>query len=229
MAVRACARWAVRRMTLPSPRHRPFRGGPDGGPGGSGQGGAGSAWFTTLARQSRSAPELLASALGRRVIAHPLRHHRLTPTAPMPALRLPDDLDDLHGVEGVEGVEGVVLDEHLFIDARPPHPSLGLSYALIVPGRLPADVRSALHGERTLDQLLDAVEVSWSSETLDAEELTTGAASFSAAAPPDTPMLRLTRRLALTGIPVAIVLDEIPQPRPPGSPTREREPPLTHP
>lgn len=220
MAVRACARWAVRRMTPPFPGHRPFWGGTDGGTSGGGHGGAGSAWFTMLARQSRSAPELLASALGRRAVVHPLRHHKLTPTAPMAALRLPD---------GPDSVEGVVLDEHLLVDARPPHPSLGLSYALIVPGRLPAGVRSALHGERTIDQLLEAAAAPWTSETLDSEELTAGAASFSAAAPPDTPMLRLTRRLSVVGTPVAIVLDEIPEPRLPRTTAPEWEPPLTHP
>jgi hypothetical protein len=155
-----------------------------------------------LARQSRSAPELLASVLGRRVIIHPLRQYKLTPTAaPMAALRL------------IEGLDGVVLDEHLLVDARPPHLTLGLSYALVVPSRLPANVRSVLHGERTLGQLLDAVAAFWTSETLDAEELTADAASFPAARPPDTPMLRLTRRLSLIGTPVAIVVDEIPQPR----------------
>lgn len=163
--------------------------------------GAGWVWFTMLARRSRSAPELLASVLGHRVIVHPLRHHRLTPTAAMAALWLPD------------GPDGVVLDEHLLIDARPPHLSLGLSYALVVPGRLPADVRSALHGGRTLDQLLEAASAFWSSEILDVEELTVDAASFPVAAPPDTRMLRLTRRLSLMGTPVAIVVDEIPQPR----------------
>lgn len=208
MAVRTRARWAVHRMTLPPSRRRPYSGGFSGSTS-SGPGGASSAWFTMLARHSRSAPELLASALGRHVIAHPLRHHRLTPTAPMAALRLLNDM---------EGVDGVVLDEHLLIDARPPHLSLGLSYALIVPGRLPAGVRSALHGERTLDQLLDAAAASWTSETLDAEELTAGVASFSAAAPPDTPTLRLTRRLSLIDTPVAIVVDEIPQPPLPHEP-----------
>lgn len=191
--------WAnrvVRRMTPPLPNRSS-----------TGTGTSTSGWtrFSVLARQSRSAPELLGSVLGHRVIVHPLRHYELVPTAPMPALWLPDHLD------------GVLLDEHLLIDASPPHLTLGLSYALVVPGRLPANVRSALHGERTVDQLLDAVAAFWTSETLDAEELTAEAASFPTDRSPDTPMLRLTRRLSLIGTPVAIVVDELPQPPDPAT------------
>lgn len=161
-------------------------------------------WFATLARQSRSTPELLGSALGRRIIVHPLRHHEFTPWAPLAALRLLGDQD-------------VALDEHLLIDASPPHLALGLSSALIVPGRLPANVRTALHHERTLDQLLEATAAFWTSETLHAEELTAEAASFPTNRPADTPMLRLSRRLSVIGTPVAVVVDEILQPHLPAA------------
>lgn len=171
-------------------------------------------WFATLARQSRSTPELLGSVLGRRVIVHPLRHHEFTPRAPLAALRLLGDND-------------VALDEHLLIDASPPHLALGLSSALIVPGRLPANVRAALYQERTLDQLLEAAAAFWTSETLEAEELTAEAASFPANQSPDTPMLRLTRRVSLIGTPVAVVVDEIPQPHLPAAACGEGAP-LAH-
>lgn len=171
-------------------------------------------WFVALARQSRSTPELLGSVLGRRIIVHPLRRHQVTPQAPLATLRL-------------SGGDPVALDEHLLVDTDPPHLALGLSSAVIVLGRLPAEVRSALHEDRVLAQLLDATAAFWTSETLDVEELTAAAASFPTDRAPDTPMLRLTRRLSLIGSPIAVVIDEIPQPPLPRS--ADARTPLAHP
>lgn len=170
--------------------------------------------YVALARQSRTASELLGSLLGRRIIVYLLRHHEFTPRIPLERLRMRDP-------------EPVAGEEHLLIDGAPPHRTLGVTSALVVPGRLPAGVRwTPEHRAYPLCQLLDASGAFWTSETLEMEELTVGAASFPADNPPDTRMLRLTRRLSLIGTPVAIVLDEIPQPQPPADPAQDAEVPL---
>lgn len=176
------------------------------------------AWFVAVARQSTSAVELLRSALSRRVIVHSVRHHDFLPDVPLERLRMLGD------------VEAVALDEHLLIDGEPPHPTLGLSSALVVPGRLPASVRPAFdRHEHTIAELLDAAGSFWTAEALEVEQLAVGGASFPSERSPDTRMLRLTRRLSVIGTPVAIVLDEIPEPRLPRSTAQQREVPLTHP
>lgn len=201
MVGRVCAN-RVRRMTRPLPRRL----------------GAAAedtwAWFAALATQSRSASEL-GSVLGRRIIVHPLRHHEFTPKVPLERLQM------------LGAVEPVALEEHLLIDGDPPHLALGLSSALVVPGRLPPDVRwGAEHRDHPVGQLLDASGSFWTADLLQVEELTAAAASFPSDRSPDTRMLRLTRRLSLIGTPVAVVLDEIPEPRQPVSPARDEGAPL---
>jgi hypothetical protein len=177
-------------------------------------------WFVALARQSKSGSELLESVLRRPLMIHPLRHRDRVPVVAPPALRSGEA-----EAEADTEVDAVALDEYLLLGADFPHPTLGLSSALVLPARLPRAVGQALERRtESVDRLLEISGSFWTSETLELTELTVDGASFPAERAPDTRMLRLTRRLSLIGTPVAVIVEEIPlPPLPAGGPVTPME------
>lgn len=200
---------ALRRMTSDLPRRAPA---------------PGQDWgrFLTLAESSRSAAELLAAVLHRPVSTRLVRNEVLTVRKPLHPLQLAD------------GEHPVRVLEHELVDPRRPHPPLGLTSALLVATRLPTEVRGpARRGQDTLTTLLDHAGTFWSAQTEHIEQLTAAHASYATGRAADVPVVRLTRLLHLLTGPVAVVIDELPQPllppaaahTPPTTPPGARDPP----
>ena len=125
-------------------------------------------WFVALARQSKSGCELLESVLGRPLMIHPLRHRDRLPLGPPPVLRSSPEVGEV-----------AALDEYLMLGADFPHPTLGLSSALVVPCRLPRGVGQALERRtQSVDRLLEISGSFWTSETVELTELTVVGVGF---------------------------------------------------
>lgn len=179
--------------------------------------------FLALARQSRSAGELLIAVLHRPVYGWRVTDHLLTPSKPLTALQLT--------VGEQEAAAPVRIVEHRLIDSQPPHRAVAFCSTAMVPGRLPPPLRAAARdSDDALAAVLQRAGAYWTAETLQLEQLHTGDASWGPGRDPGTPMIRLTRVLYLIGAPVALVVEEIPLPAPPartaaGLPGGGRSPP----
>ncbi len=98
-------------------------------------------------------------------------------------------------------------------DSLPPHLPVAVAWALIVPWRLPADVREALqHSHEPLDRLLGLHRVAWVAQPIDASTESAGMASTAFPwAAPDALVIEQARLVLLDSVvPVATTIEEIP-------------------
>lgn len=200
--IRSTRCWAGRRMTPVVPRRVPSD--------------PAERWgrFLTIATRCRSAEELLAAMLPGPVTARQISNHVYVPAAPLVPLQL------------APGEHPVRVVEHLLLDAQQPRPAVGLSSAVLVPIRLPAQIRRpAGRGEQTIGRLLERSGAYWTAETSQVEQLHAADASYDTGRDADVPTVRLTRLLSLLGTPVAIVVEEIPLPEPSAGAAARSPPP----
>lgn len=162
---------------------------------------AGPAWrlFALLVRRGRSATELVEDLLGRPVLAGLVGTGELRRVAPPGLARL--------------GTTGPVLRRHVLLrDSLPPHLPVAVSWSLVVPWRLPAEVAAALRaGGEPLDRLLTARGLDWTAEPVETEVVPVEEAStpFPWAAA-GTSLVEQARVVRLAGRPVAVTVDELP-------------------
>jgi hypothetical protein len=164
-------------------------------------GGATTGWrlFALLVRRARGPTDLLEDLLGRSVRSRLLDAGELSHVAPPGLVRL--------------GTEGPVLRRHLVLtDSLPPHLPVAVSWSVVVPSRLPADVAAAVRsGAEPLDRLLDERGLTWTADPVETEILPAGEASVDFRwAAPGARLVEQARVLRLGSLPVATVLDEIP-------------------
>lgn len=169
------------------------------------------AWrlFALLVRRARGTTELVEDLLGRPVRASLLGGGELRRVAPPGLARL--------------GTTGPVLRRHVLLsDSRPPHLPVAVSWSLVVPWRLPAEVAAALRaGPEPLDRLLAERGLAWTAEPVESEVAPTAEASttfgWTAAG---SWLVEQARVLHLHARPVAVTVDELPflAPRDPDAP-----------
>jgi hypothetical protein len=148
--------------------------------------------FVVLARESRSAGELLAAVLHRPVRAEPVGNR-------------------VFEIQANRDRRVVRVVQHRLVDSRAPGRALALCATALVGARLPDCIRpAARRGSEPLSELLDRAGAFWTPETLEVEQLPKDAGR-----PGGGPVVRLTRRLFLLGTPVADVVEDITFPEPP--------------
>lgn len=175
---------------------------PPGAAEGAGRPGAGSvAWrlFALLVRRSRGPTELMEDLLGRPVRSRLLGDGELARVAPPGLVRL--------------GTTGPVLRRHVLLaDSMPPHLPVAVSWALVVPWRLPAEVAAALRsGAEPLDRLLTERDLAWTTYPVESEVLPVEEASTTfpwAAA--GSSLVEQARVVHFGSHPVATTVDEVP-------------------
>jgi hypothetical protein len=106
-----------------------------------------------------------------------------------------------------------VFYRHLTLDdSLPPHLPVAVHWALVVPDRLPAEVRTALsEAIEPLDRLLNRHGLPWSVEALEGAASSVEAASTEFGwAEPGTPLVEQVCLIRLDAMPLAVTIDEVP-------------------
>jgi hypothetical protein len=169
------------------------------------------AWrlFALLVRRSRGPTELVEDLLGRPVRSRVIGEGELARLAPPGLARL--------------DTTGPVLRRHVLLsDSLPPHLPVAVTWSVVVVGRLPDAVASALRsGPEPLDRLLTEHGLPWTTRPVEWEALPVEEASTPFAwAPPGTSLVEQARVVHLDALPVATTIDEVPflPPRDPDTP-----------
>jgi hypothetical protein len=117
--------------------------------------------------------------------------------------------------EGPLRTAGPVVFRHVqLVDQPPPHRPLAVCWELIVPDRLPAPVRRRLPvSDEPLDRLLTLYGASWRGEVCPEEGTVAPIAEASCDlswAAPGGAVVEVLRRATVRGVPVAVLIDELP-------------------
>jgi hypothetical protein len=169
------------------------------------------AWrlFVLLVRHSAGVTELVEDLLGRPVRSRLLGGAELPRIAPPGLTRL--------------ATTGPVLRRHVLLaDSLPPHLPVAVTWSVVVPDRLPAEVTAALRdGAEPLDRVLTDRGLPWTARVLETEALPARDASTAFGwTAPGALLVERTSLLRLAGAPIATTIDELPflPPRDPGTP-----------
>lgn len=154
--------------------------------------------FARLVRRRPDVTSLVSGLLGRPVRSRLLGYQVIRRVRPPGLVRL--------------RTRGPVLHRHLRLeDSLPPHLPVAVLWALIVPWRLPAPVRSGLLGPQPLDRLLGRHGLRWWAEQEETQVHPAVEASTDFRwAPPGTPLVEQSRLVVTETGPVATTIEEIP-------------------